>query len=52
MTSSDTSRWSVSIANRGHRGATANRSDPRIPSTTLIVSSTSATAPVPRARYQ
>ena len=50
-TSSETSRWTASIANRGHRGA-VKRTEPTIPSTTLAVRSTSATAPVPRARYQ
>ena len=50
-TNSETSRWTASIANRGHRSAT-NRTEPRIPMTTLAVSNTSATAPVPRARYQ
>ena len=50
-TSSETSRWMESIAKRGQRGA-ANRTAPRIPITTLAVSSTSDTAPVPRARYQ
>ena len=39
-TSSDTSRCTASIAKRGQRGA-AKRTDPRIPSTTLAVSSTS-----------
>ena len=51
ITSSETSRCTVSTANRGQRTADT-RSGPRIPMTTLAVRSTSATAPVPRARYQ
>ena len=51
ITSNETSRWTASIANRGHRAVTT-RTEPTIPMTTLAVSSTSATAPVPRARYQ
>ncbi len=35
-TSSETSRWTASIANRGQRGA-ANRTEPTIPRTTLAV---------------
>ena len=52
ITSSEVSRCSESIANRGHRGPAENRSESRIPSTTLTVSSNSATAPVARVRYQ
>ena len=51
ITSSEVSRCSESIANRGQRPA-EKRSESRMPSTTLTVSSTSATAPVERDRYQ
>jgi hypothetical protein len=52
ITSSEVSRCSWSTANRGHLGATEKRTESSTPSTTEIVSSTSATAPVARARYQ
>src|SRR3954452_9147304 len=50
-TTSDTLRCNHSMTNRGHRDD-EHRTEVRTPRTTAAVSRSSATAPVPRVRYQ